>query len=457
MDKRGQVKAPAESERKEPSNQGISGEVFHAIFGPIFSVLRPIIKFLLILIVVAVIVLGSFVAYRYITVQQETGQLASTVTHAKVGAEKSLNPLQRITLAWSPDLYAALFDPKGANPYAIDSEVEAADINKQLGVKILQFEPIRKAFPPNTDIQLRATIQAGGFKDRSYKIEAYCSLDDYKNGAIIPAQLLGLDVTGNRGIVQPGVSREFIVQCNFPGGLAVTKQITSKEAHLTVVYDFATKAYQRIWFLNNPELRDLESRGVNPFQLYSISDPLLDNSRVAISKQTPGPLNLGLNIPFPQPMTTGAEYQMFVTASRPKSFGEGNLQTIKSLKIKVPSVGSLDIALKGEQEFTLASGVCDFEFAGETGDGYKEYSLLASKIAETNQNCDIKSLKDLALSEWDCISIFKQPVFTCNFAATRVPQKGLQSDIITSEAEYTIKVEQPAVVNIRATSQQLVA
>ena len=102
-----------------------------------------------------------------------------------------------------------------------------------------------------------------------------------------------------------------------------------------------------------------------------------------------------------------------------------------------------------QQQALGTNSQCDFEEIGETGNGYKEYQLIDTKVAEVNQDCDKKSLRDLALSESDCIAFYKEPLFTCNFVAAKVPAS-LQSDVIKAETKYTFKVEDQAVIDIRA-------
>lgn len=418
----------------------------------IFKPFLWILKGLGILLFLAVVGIVIFLVARSFILQKETGQLASTVTHAKVAGEEALNPIQRLARRLPPK-YAYLLDPASFNPYAIESEVEVSADNKELGVKIVKFglQGDRTFLPAGQDIILNGEIAAGGFKENEYDLEVYCSLEGYKNGELVPGRLLGADVIGNKGTVYAGTSRSFISECKFPP-VQVTKQITAQEAKFVVVYNFITRSYMRPWFLNKVALADLNRRGLNPFNVYQVEDPLLSSNRIAKSKQTPGPMNLAINVPFQQPFTSGAEYQLLIQLSR--SIQQGNLQTLERLTLKLPNVEDLVIATKGEKGFNLASGACDFEFVGQTEEGYNEYELSASKLIETNRNCEKKTLKELAISESECISIFKEPLFTCNFIPTKVPDEGLQSDTFVAEGKYTVKVEKKNVFDIRG---QLVA
>src|SRR3989338_4549812 len=441
MEKRGQYSGPLP--RASPAG-GISGE----LFGPIVGVLGKLLRFLGIIIIIAIVFVVFFVGTRYFLFKQQTGELASTVTHATVAGEEALK-------ANAPGLYYIIY-PENYNPYAIDSTVEYTEATKDLGVKIKEFHLSgnRRFFNLDEDIELEAKIDAGAFPDSSYDLEVFCLLDDAKIPQV-PARLFGPNANGNKGTIAKGLSTQFIVNCNFPGGITIknpTPELreVAKEAKLIVTYNFKTKAYARMWFLNKAALFDFQTRSIDPFKQYGINDPLLDSDKNAVPKQTPGPINLGLNIPFPQPFTT-AEYKLFVKLSR--TLGEGNLQTLEYLSIKVPSVTNLIIVLKGEGGYTSQAGRCDFEFIGEEG-GYKEYKLVNNKLTETNRDCGKQTLKELALTETDCISIFKEHVFNCDFAVTRVPETRLQSDIITSEAQYTMKVQKKTVATVRILPQQ---
>lgn len=424
------------------SGGGAFDKPIKVFLAPILIPLRFLAKILpWILVMAAIILLILFVLGKV-----RTGQASSTVTHAQVAGEENLNFAARLFRPYAPTICAAL-DPRCAsqyNPYAIESAVETNANNRDIGVKVTEFKPIG-FFRPNSDIKLIGKIKARGL-DQPSNIEVYCSLEGYRGDAIIPAELLGTTAIGNTGTIFQDQTTEFTATCNFPGGVPATQQITTKIASLIVLYNFKSKAYERLWFLDRPVLLDLESNGINPFDQYAVKDPLLDSDRKITSKATPGPINLGLQVDFPQPLTVSSKYLLMAKLSR--TLEAGNLQKLDSLKIQVPSTGDLDVVLASEQNLGPGSS-CDFEYLGETADGYKEYRLLDLKLSETNQQCDKKTLRDLALSESDCISIFKEPTFTCNFLATRVPQS-LQSDVIKAEATYTYEVKKKAAVDIRA-------
>lgn len=414
------------------------------IFGPlkkIFGSILYIVSFVLIFVLIAGVI---FLGWRYYNYSTETGQLASTVKHAEVGAEESLSGPKAAIKSISPDLYAVLY-PGEYNPYAIDSTVDKT-AGKDIGVKITEFKPIAEFFRPNNPVRLLGRIKAQGL-DKNTQIETYCSLEDYNGGEPVEAVLTGFGAAGNKGIIPKDQPVEFQAQCIFPNGLAADRQIVAKEAKIIVVYDFETKAYQRLWFMDAGALASLQGQGVDPFKLYEVSDKQMDSSRKTKSVTTPGPVNLGLAVDFPQPLTDLTPYLLMVQLSR--SFDVGNLQKLNDLRILVPAVEDLNIELAGEADI-VGNVQCDFEYAGFSEiEGYREYRLAQHKIEETNKECSKATLRELAISEKDCIEYFKEPLYLCNFIIDTVPQT-LSSDTIRAKAEYTYKVEKKSVVNLRA-------
>ncbi len=443
MSERGSKETPKTNNSSGSGN--LVTDTLRTIFSPIASLIRFLLKVLIVVVVVILLVIGGILVWSKI----QTGQVDSTITHAKVGTTEALGPLWGPIKSLSPDLYAAL-RPGEYNPYAIDSVVEKSR-NTDLGVKITALKPINNFFRPGSPITLTGTIKANSLTEDS-QIQAFCLLDGYNNDKEIPAMILGTGATGNTALIIKDITNLFQVSCIFPQGIQVTQQQTSKTAKLIVRYKFNTQAYERIWALDRNLLLNMQSNNIDPFKQGAVIDPLLDDNRIVRSVTTPGPINLGLSVDFPQPITTGSIYQLLVKIS-PSVTDSGNLESLERLTIKVPAVQNLNLVLQGEQNLGQAS--CDFEYVSESEDGFKEYQLLASKLQETNQKCDpITARTLLFLSERECLSQFKEPFFTCNFIATSAPPT-LQSDIIKAEAIYTFETSKRTVVDIKALPSDL--
>src|SRR3989344_1700201 len=220
------------------------------IFGPFKKLLSMLIYGISFLLIFALIIGVIFLGYRYFVYSGETGQLASTVKHAEVGAEETLRGPKAAIRSFSPKLYSVL-SPGEFNPYAIDSTVDRT-AGKDIGVKIVEFKSISDFFRPNTPVRLLGRVKAQGL-EKNTQIEAYCYLEGYNekyhSGEPVEAVLTGFGAAGNRAMIPKDQPAEFQVQCNFQNGIAADKQIVAKEAKLIVVYDFETKAYQRLWFM----------------------------------------------------------------------------------------------------------------------------------------------------------------------------------------------------------------
>lgn len=434
------------NDRAATAEEGRS--IFGDVFGPVGKAIGTALHFLGAFLLILVVIFSGVVGFYYITAKQQTGEIGSTVAHTEVAAEKVLNKPKAFIKSRYPDFYAFLFSGE-FNPYSIDSVVEDSANREIVGVEIKDFKPVADFFRPNSPINLIGKIKAGGL-DEPVEIEAYCTLEDYEIKEPIPAQLTGLTASGNKGQVFENQETEFTVECSFPKGLKAKKQVTAGKARLIVVYNFKAIATNKIWFLNKEQL--LAMKGEDPFEFYAVTDPLLDSERKTKSKRTPGPIDLGLQIDFPQPLTEDTKYLLMVQVSRTAE--TGNLEKLNYLTVKVPSTEELDLVLEGEESL-LGPSQCDFEYVGPAIDpGFKEYKLLESKIQETNQDCNEKSLKELAITEKECIDVFKNPLFLCNFEAKVVPTK-LKSDKIKVDAGYTYKVNRPAVVTVKALPSEL--
>jgi hypothetical protein len=417
---------------------------FELVFEPIISVFKGGTRTLAIIIMILIFGIFFTIGLRYAQVKYQSGQVASTVQHGEVTATEALGT----SFTRATDWVSCLFDNscvKQFNLLAESAVVESNSENQDLGIKILELKPLRSFYTPNSEILVTGRVKAKAL-DNALKVQGFCYLDGYHSGEPVPAEFLGLSAQGNEIEIYPEQASEFLVNCNFKEGLATTAQIESKSVKLLLTYEFTTKSYQRLWAMPRDALLDLERQGINPFELYSVKDPLLSSDRKLKSKTTPGPINLGLAIDFQQPLTTGAKYALFVRVARQKY--EGNLQKIESLKIAVPAVQDLELVLGGEQEI----GTCDFDYAGQTQEGYKEYTLNANKLAETNQDCSEASLRSLAVSESTCISLIKEPTYFCSFSLQNAPPT-LQSDVITAEANYIYQTEKKTVVDIRQPPQ----
>ena len=287
-------------------------------------------------------------------------------------------------------------------------------------------------------------------------LEAYCDTD----GLEIPveARILGTNAQGKQVVIPKQIDSSpvvYNVQCEIPtAGLALSKDREGRKVDLILVYEFATRATQKVYFMNHETYASLVNRGINPFDYYNIKDSQLSSDNKLRTKSTSAPLAIALGIDVPQPLTdsvgTSSTYQL--TAGLEPNVGwTGNLERLESFEIQVPSVRDLDVVFEGDSAFSATgSSACGFDFTGIGEEGFKVYRLNDQRIAEINKDCSKRSLRGLALSESDCIDLFKsRPTFLCNFKATRVPENGLQYDTFRAEAKYIYKTTKAGAVELR--------
>ena len=407
---------------------------------------------LVILVVVVVLIYGG--TYLVANYGVKSGEGASQVRHGVIAAEEPTKGFFSY-LRGAPgikNVYQALANPEQP-VVSFESDVQSNQNNPDLGVKIISFSDPRRINRPGEDIELTGSIKAASLDD-DVKLQVFCYLENYNHDLPVLADVLGGRAEGNEVTLFKGAPTSINFNCLYRGGVPETDMKRPKEtrfAKVVVAYQFTTKASERVYFLPRETLDSLDRNNVNPFTQYKVDDPYLKSDRTITSVSTAGPINLGLAVNFPQPLTVNprSAYQFFVQLSNNPGFS-GSLQKIESLELQVPDVPELSISLQGEQGFSFGRGSrCDFEYAGPGEQGFKVYTLSPERLAEVNRECDLKSLKELAISESQCVDLFKtNPLFGCKFVVNKVPQSGLQFDTFRSTASYVYKVERRAAVDV---------
>ena len=365
--------------------------------------------------------------------------------------EKPAGILEGAIYQVSPTWYA-YYSGKALPQDAFASEVEKNQQNPNLGVKIKEFKPSATVYLENTPITLSGTIIASSLAEE-IELQAYCSLKEYQDARLFPAQLTGNPTaSGNKGkVFKDQTNAEFQVTCLFPPEAATTEKLrTPKTAKLTVTYEFTTKGTQKIYLLDKQEL--LALNGEDPFKAYKISDPQLSSARKIKSKTTDGPLSLSFGIDTPQPFTQDTVYRLSVQLANNVGW-RGNLQKLDNIILQVPSAGDVEIVMDGESGFSMSgSPGCDFEYIGPGDEGYKLYNIVPEKLENVNKDCSKSTLTSLALSEKECISFLKErPTFNCFVKPLKVPENTLTYDTLRAEAKYIYKIEESSVLEIRQT------
>lgn len=422
----------------------IGGDV-HNFFSDIF---RPFGKIISLLFKLILIIIIGFIVFAILKLSYNYYRFGGADVGAKnieAAAQEPRSQFVKYINSISPEL-AALWEGKPlVDTYS--AEVERNENNQDLGVRIIDFSPTKQFFYPGDNIKLSGNIRALTLSDET-EIEVFCSMEGYKEGRPIPAQLFGNTAQRNKGRVFKEASEEFGVNCVFPpdDSFKLEKQRTAKLAELIVVYQFKTKASQKIWFLDRNSL--LALKGEDPFKHYKISDSQLDSRKRLRSKYTDGPLILATNIDLPQPLADNTPYELRVQLANNPGW-RGNLEKLQSLSIELPQAKDLELIMEGEKGFIAPDLGCDFEYVTTSDEGLKVYELREEKLAAVNHECNKATLTTLALSEKECVDLLKNPTFSCLIKATRVPEEKLEFDNIRASADYLYKVTDHAVVEIR--------
>ncbi len=439
----------AEAAAKADTTVSVSGKSFLQFIGMIFGRLLGIIGLIL---VIAILFVGIKVGINY----YKTGQSSVAVAHIEATSAQPVGFIESAIYKISPDLYA-LYTGRQTSALAYDYEVEQNAENKRLGVRINDFVPIKSVYLEGEPLKFTGSITASGIGEEM-NIEAYCLLQGYNSDFPIPARVLGTNTIDNKAVVFKNQETEFNVQCDFPGQ-TITKLKEGKVAELVVVYEFTTKANQKVYFLDSKVYSNLvRDQGLNPFKYYNLQDPLLDSRGRIKSKSTVAPLALVLGVDVPQPLTDANPdygnanniYQLTVQLE-PSAGWLGELEALRDLQVQVPDVRDLAITLEGDSDFSaVGSSSCDFQYAGPGAQGFKIYKVKSEKLTDVNKDCSVRSLRGLALSTSECIDLFKsRPTFLCNFKVLRVPERGMQYDFIRAQADYIHKVNRKSAIEIR--------
>ena len=386
-----------------------------------------------------------------------TGESSVAITHIETSIQEPKNLFLSMFYKNLPNNWYNLIFKGDAMQLAYETEVETNEQNRDLGVRITKFSPTKNVYLEGEPLVFSGIIQAKGVAD-SMVLEAYCDTD----GLEVPVEgrILGNNADGNRAVVlkeqtiiNPAV---FNVQCEIStAGITLEKPKEGRKVDLIIVYEFSTRATQKVYFINSGTYNSLISQGKDPFDYYSIRDPQLGSDRRLRTKSTSAPLAIILGIDVPQPLTdsssSSSNFYQLTAGLEPNVGWTGNLERLESFELQLPNVNDLNVVLEGESDYSaLGSSSCGFEYVSSGDDGFKLYKLNDQKLAEINKDCSKRSLKGLAFSESDCIDLFKtRPSFLCNFKATHVPQSGLQYDTFRAEARYVYKITKPAAIEIR--------
>ena len=405
------------------------------------------LKFLIIILFVIGVIFVGLAWYR-------SGLGVTLIEHLGVTAKES--SIYGTMSQGVETLQNLLFNPTAiASPYSFESQIEANEQNKNLGVKIKDISQSPPKVFSGDSVSLIGTVSAETL--RGMKLSASCKLEDYpeKNNEIeIPAEIDGQSEIE----LYPGVPLVSKVTCILPEVKNEGEtDVVGKEGAIFVKYDFTSIASHKTYFLEKSQADSILKKGGDPFEKFN--EPLLKSDRTMTSVTAPGPMNLAIGTDQRQPFSEGKPYFIYVTL-KSSSDWIGNLDTIKSIELQLPP----NLYLEGESTFRGSSSEtslldkkgelkCDFLPTGEkTEDGFKVYELKdETKERVNNINCnDFDFLRGEKLTEAECLSLYKKELrFQCRFIISEIPSgQGMFYDFIRAEAKYDYKSKKSKFVQI---------
>ncbi len=313
-----------------------------------------------------------------------------------------------------------------------DSQVDE-NTNADLGVKITDFKSQDNYYEPKSPIYMLGSIKAASLEDNS-KIKIRCSLADYKGAT----ESLISESNSDEAVLYKDITSTFTTQCNFKEGIEISKELSAKEAKLSVIYNFKTKAYEKIYTLSKAQKNVYLSKNLDPFE--SINEPNLNSDKSITSVTTAGPMKLAIGFTQSQPLSEGLNYLFGITLKNNAAWS-GNLERLNQIIIELPS----------ELELS-SSGKCDFVKSGESltdftqeNKGFKTYQLNSEALKKANIDC----VQQKTLTEDECISKYKESNnFICILKVLKAEDQTNYIGSIKAEANYVYSTKQSATVKI---------
>jgi len=433
---------------------------------PSFSTFfRYLIKFFLVIVVLgALTILGIFIfnSYRTGTLEVYTDNVVTSLDNT-VDNEGFFGFFKR---QWD-----YIQDPSKINTYR--SVVENNEDNRNLGMKIVTFEPNRQSdYFENDDIRGVAVVQAASLSGNFSEVVFNCNLEDYHGSDSIKPRVV--QYFGN------GRVERWNVGCDFEGDkvLLSQKTLNPKDLTFTATFEAFALAHYNVYIMKRSEFERIAyDLGKSPFEYYGINEPLLGIGDTMKSTTTAGPVNLAIGTETSQPFTTweldrtsiggpgryntlgeivfddssedyeltGNDYYFQVALSSQES--DGKIKKVNSLRLLVPK----------EVQLIEDRRNCDFQATGESDGAYDVYGLTEYAFNEkVNKDCSKEALAGTGMTELNCMKDFKDRgvQLQCFF---RIPEYSQDwGDIVltsfVAELNYVYEKEKKTSITIRRTS-----
>lgn len=361
----------------------------------ILSPLKPIawlfkiaIAIFLIFLITIPLAVGIFY-FSYRSVQTGTADAFVKIVEVKVGNIPLIGPYS----VYVATQLGRFLKTGGASLLASDygtyeSVVDKNSANDDLGIKIKNFQPIKRTYVSGESVSLFADLEAETLKDKS-NIRINCIADGEITGNTAPASII-LDANA------PSITT---VSCSFPKDkLKTEKDITTKKIDLSAIYDFKTEAYYDFWAMGKDEFKKYRIQyRKNP--LNDVNDPNVADKEKGVIKTvySDGPMKIGVitgSQPFTEEVYEGQNFYTFTLLLK-KNFGwEGNLVKIENVYLTLADTFELNTNQQGSSSYNEALDT----FILEKTDGrFKTYKLSPDEVEnKLNNICSDLGITDLA-------------------------------------------------------------
>lgn len=298
------------------------------------------------------------------------------------------------------------------------------------GVLIKEFSSRRLNYKENQPIFLEATLEVKSL-ERDTELILLCNLEGYEGNKV--TRLVRQDIDGEEVtlFLEKGYDATIPVVCIFEDGLKADseKEISSKKANLTIVYNYGTKSMLRLYTLNEELQRSVE----DPFSYYGVKQTLTEaglwsNGLVKASQESGGPIELAIGVED-QPLGIG-NYGLVVRLLNHFETWNGDLGKILDLRLRLP---------------------VDVEVNERFCQDFDSRSLKQEIVDEINENdCTTNDLFPGATRYKECaVKHNKNDLkFFCEITLTDVKETPMEFLPLEVTLEYTYKLEKEANVRI---------
>ena len=250
-------------------------------------------------------------------------------------------------------------------------------------------------------------------------------------------------------LLEKNIPRVFTVGCDINTDnikLEGQEQERAERILLSAVYNFKTESYTPAYTLSDDKLKNLRPL-ITPFVEANINDPLLDeNTGVAKSKYTYGPMAILVNSISSQPFTEKGEFPedpyypltILIESSNLGPIYQGRLSKLDNVYLYLPN----NYELAGDE---LTNNFDIVEQSTDEDTIFVKYKLKQDRIGALNDQC-----KTYRYNTAECDSLWQRgfEIITTKFKIASLDTQDLDQKFIRAEIDYDFEAQTSTVVTI---------